>query len=263
VATPGQIRIGTSGWIYPHWRGTFYPPDLPERGWFAFYSRLFDTVEINNTFYRLPPAEIFDGWRRRAPAGFVYAVKASRFLTHLKKLKDASEPLESILSRARELAGHLGPILYQLPPNWRCDLDRIHRFIALLPRDLQHVFEFRDPSWHTEEIRSLFAENGVGFCIHDLHGCSCPFWITARHVYLRFHGPTQVAYAGCYDRTQLGTWAEKIRQLQASGHDVYAYFNNDQNAYAVANARELSELVGAKSKPITRAPSASRERHSG
>jgi uncharacterized protein YecE (DUF72 family) len=254
VSRIGQVRIGTSGWNYRHWRRRFYPPDLAVRDWFSFYSRSFDTVEINNTFYRLPGAEIFASWRQQAPSGFVYAVKASRFLTHLKKLKDPVEPLQRILGRARILGGHLGPVLYQLPPNWRCDLDRIRRFIAELPRDLQHVLEFRDPSWHIEEVQSLLRESGIAFCIHDLRGCASPCWITAQHVYLRFHGPARAAYGGRYDHTHLATWAEKIVQLQASGRDVYAYFNNDENAYAVANACELRDLIKRGRDRISTAP---------
>jgi uncharacterized protein YecE (DUF72 family) len=134
VARRGQVRIGTSGWIYKHWRGVFYPERLPAREWFAFYARSFDTVEINNTFYRLPSPAAFAAWHDQAPPGFVYAVKASRYLTHMKKLKDPADALERILGRARLLGPYLGPVLYQLPPHWRCDLDRLREFLAALPR---------------------------------------------------------------------------------------------------------------------------------
>jgi uncharacterized protein YecE (DUF72 family) len=144
----GDLRIGTSGWNYRHWRGVFYPPDLPVKKWFAFYQRFFDTVEINNTFYRLPAARVFEEWRRQAPTGFIYAVKASRFLTQRKKLKDPEQPLENILGRARHLGSRLGPILYQLPGRWHCNVQRLRDFFACLPGDLEHVFEFRDPSWY-------------------------------------------------------------------------------------------------------------------
>jgi uncharacterized protein YecE (DUF72 family) len=244
VSRERRVRIGTSGWIYPHWRRAFYPADLPTSEWFAFYSRTFDTVEINNTFYRLPAADVFEAWRRQAPSGFAYAVKASRFLTHMKKLKDPSEPLANILGRARLLGPHLGPILYQLPPRWRRDCERLRQFIAELPRDLRHVFEFRDPSWHHEEVRAILSETGVGFCIHDLAGCASPLWTTGALAYVRLHGPTGVAYSGRYDLEQLRKWAGEIRQFRASGRDVYAYFNNDENAYATENARELRNLVG-------------------
>jgi uncharacterized protein YecE (DUF72 family) len=244
VAEPGEVRIGTSGWIYRHWRGVFYPPKLPVSRWFAFYNEWFDTVEINNTFYRLPSPEAFLGWRKQAPPGFVYAIKASRFLTHMKKLKDPEEPLERILGRARQLGPHLGPVLYQLPPRWGCDVGRLRQFIAALPLDLCHVFEFRDPSWYNAEVRALLTETGMSFCIHDLRGFPCPEWVTGPVVYLRFQGPTQVAYAGRYEFGHLRRWAERIRELRASGRAVYAYFNNDDRGHALTNARELQSLLG-------------------
>ena len=179
MAEFGHVRIGTSGWIYQHWRRTFYPADLPVKRWFAFYSESFDTVEINNTFYRLPPPEVFRVWARQAPPGFLYAIKASRFLTHLKKLKDPAEPIARLLERARLLGAHLGPLLYQLPPNWHRDVGRLRDFIACLPRYLDHVFEFRDPSWYTDEVCRLLDDSGVGFCIHDLRGSASPRWVKA------------------------------------------------------------------------------------
>jgi uncharacterized protein YecE (DUF72 family) len=240
----GQVRIGTSGWIYKHWRGRFYPADLPSARWFDFYRHSFDTVEVNNTFYRLPPAEVFVAWRRQAPPGFTYAIKASRFLTHHKKLKDAQEPLENILVRARLLGPRLGPVLYQLPPRWHCNPKRLREFIGLLPYDIRHVFEFRDASWYREEIRELLAETGMSFCIHNLRGLPCPVWVTGAIAYLRFHGPTEVAYAGRYGRAHLRGWAERLEEIRQAGRDVYVYFNNDDSAQAVTNARELREMLG-------------------
>ena len=244
MARMGSVRVGTSGWIYRHWRGTFYPADLPARRWFDSYAEHLDTVEINYTFYRLPPAETVVSWRRQAPPGFLYAVKASRFLTHRKKLKDPAQPLDTLLDRARQLGPHLGPLLYQLPPRWRCDLDRLAAFLRLLPPDLTHVFEFRDPSWYNPAVRDLLAGHGAGFCTHDLRGSSSPDWVTARAVYLRFHGPTETPYAGRYPEHHLRGWAERIGRLVREGHDVYAYFNNDDRAFAAFNAQELRELVG-------------------
>ncbi len=240
----GHIRIGTSGWIYRHWRGIFYPPALPTARWFAHYSKHFDTVEINNTFYRLPAPEVFTEWRRQAPPDFTYAIKASRFLTHMKKLKDPAESLERILGRARELGPHLGPVLYQLPPRWHCNVDRLREFIACLPFDLQHVFEFRDPSWYADAVRELLTGTGMGFCIHDMKGSHCPRWVTGPVVYVRFHGPTAVKYAGSYSRAHLAAWADDIRAWHAEGRRVYVYFNNDGGGHAIANARTLRELVG-------------------
>jgi uncharacterized protein YecE (DUF72 family) len=243
VAGPAQVRIGTSGWIYRHWRGVFYPQRLPARAWFAHYAAAFDTVEINNSFYRLPSEPAMDAWARQAPPGFLYALKASRFLTHMKKLRDAEGPLALVLGRARRLGAHLGPILYQLPPHWHCDLPRLCAFLKLLPADLRHVFEFRDPSWYAPAVRDALAEHGACFCIHDLRGQDCPPWLTGPAVYLRFHGPSAAAYAGRYSRDQLRRWAGRIAEYAGAGRDVFAYFNNDAAGHAVANAAELRQLV--------------------
>jgi uncharacterized protein YecE (DUF72 family) len=237
-----EIRIGTSGWNYRHWRGVFYPERLPVKRWFEFYKHYFDTVEINNSFYHLPSAEVFSAWARQAPPGFVYAVKASRYITHLKKLKDPAEPLETFLGRARNLGPHLGPVLFQLPPHWHRDLVRLKEFISL-PHDMQHVFEFRHPSWCHEEVKALLVETGMNYCIHDSRYFDCPAWVTGPLVYIRFHGPRDPSHEGRYNRAHLRAWAEKIRQFHQSGHDVYAYFNNDTGGHAVTNARELQHLL--------------------
>ncbi len=241
---PGSVRIGTSGWNYRHWRGIFYPERLAVKRWFAYYSQYFDTVEINNTFYHLPEESVFKNWARQAPAGFLYAVKASRFLTHLKKLSDPQESLERILGRARLLGRHLGPILYQLPPHWKCDLERLRGFVELLPRDLRHVFEFRDSSWCNDSVRSLLAEHGMNYCIHDNRNYHCQPWVTGKLVYLRFHSPVDPARGGRYDRHHLKRWARQIKDYQLSGLDVCAYFNNDVAGHAVVNSLELKELLG-------------------
>ncbi len=243
MARRGQLRVGTSGWIYKHWRGVFYPERLPAREWFAFYARSFDTVEINNSFYRLPSPDAFAAWRRQAPPGFVYAVKASRYLTHMKKLKDPAPGLRLILGRARALGPHLGPILYQLPPRWRCDLDRLRQFLAALPGDLHHVFEFRDPSWYNDTVRSLLTQAGASFCIHDMRGSESPAWVTGPLAYLRFHGPTELKYAGCYTPDDLRRSADRIAGMQQAGRDVFAYFNNDDRGHAITNARQLKEFL--------------------
>ncbi len=246
MTKPGQLRIGTSGWVYKDWRGLFYPPKLPARSWFAYYARHFDTVEINNTFYRLPPAETFIAWKRQAPPGFLYAVKASRFLTHQKKLKDPAEALTNILGRARHLGPHLGPILYQLPPYWRRDVDRLREFIGFLPLDLCHVFEFRDPSWFTPEVQDLLTETGMNFCIHDMAGSACPTWVTGAAAYIRFHGSSDTKYTGRYERVHLATWAKTIRAWRGAGRDVYVYFNNDYGGHALTNAAQLRAMLDLK-----------------
>lgn len=238
-----RAYIGTSGWVYKHWRGVFYPPDLPQARWFEYYAGRFDTVEVNNTFYRLPEAPTFKEWAAQAPPGFVYALKASRYMTHLKKLKDAAEPLARFLERARLLGKHLGPILYQLPPNWHLNLERLEAFLQLLPADLLHVFEFRHPSWYAEEALALLDRYRVGLCIMDLPGLESPVRVTGRLAYVRFHGPSR-AYEGSYPDKDLAAWTQRVRGFLASGRPVYLYFNNDAHGYAVQNAQRLREMIG-------------------
>lgn len=240
----GTVRIGTSGYVYPHWRGVYYPPDLPQREWFARYARDFDTVEINNTFYRLPEAGVFERWGQAAPSGFLYAFKASRYLTHLKKLKDPGAPLDKLISRARQAGGSLGPFLYQLPPHWRVNLERLQIFLQVLPGDLIHVLEFRDDSWFCPEVKDLLSRFGAAFCIHDHPDVeACPSWGTADTIYLRLHGPGEVAYAGSYPEAFLQQTAERITAWQKEGRTVFVYFNNDLGGHAVCNALALKHLL--------------------
>ncbi len=234
--------VGTSGWVYPHWREVFYPKGLPQARWFEFYAARLGTVEINNTFYRLPEAATFGQWAAQAPPGFVYAVKASRYMTHLKKLKDAADPLARFVERARALGTHLGPILYQLPPNWHQNLPRLEAFLALLPGDLLHAFEFRHPSWLSDEAFTLLDRYGAGFCVMDLPGLETPVRATGRLAYVRFHGPGR-AYEGSYSEEELRAWARRIRGLLRGGRPAYVYFNNDAHGYAVQNALRLQEML--------------------
>lgn len=238
----GRCHIGTSGWVYDHWEGVFYPPDLPRSDWYNHYTKHFDTVEVNYSFYRLPSEETFANWREQAPPGFVYAIKANRYITHLKHLKDAAEPLGRFLPRARRLGETLGPILWQLPPNWRANPERLRGFVGLLPSDLTHVFEFRDRRWFVDPIREILEQHSLTFCIFDMPGLPCPTWITSDTVYLRFHGSERV-YGGRYGRSALRPWAGHIREWLHEGHSVYAYFNNDAFGYALEDARALREAL--------------------
>jgi len=254
MAREGQLRIGTSGWVYRHWRGVVYPAELPQKRWLAHYASLFDTVEINNSFYRMPSDAAFHLWGQQVPREFFFAVKASRYITHMKKLQEPEGPVKLFLERARELRGHLGAILYQLPTGWHSDVGRLRHFLSVLPTDLTHVVELRDPSWFTAAVRSALTARGIVFCIHDLRGEPTPVWTTARAVYIRFHGPTARAYAGRYSSSQLKEWSQRIEHLRRAGHDVYAYFNNDNFGHAVANAHELLSLLGARpERPAPRA----------
>lgn len=238
----GQIYVGTSGWHYGHWKGPFYAVDLPEAEMLPFYAARFRTVEINNTFYRLPAAETFSQWRKATPEGFVFAVKASRYLTHMKKLKDPQEPLALLLEHASALGEKLGPILFQLPPRWRCNPQRLQDFLAALPAGHRYAFEFRDESWFDRRVCDALAEAGVAFCIFELAGLQSPREVTADFVYVRLHGPGG-AYQGEYGNSGLAPWAAAISAWARQGKDVYCYFDNDQAGYAARDAPRLQAMV--------------------
>jgi uncharacterized protein YecE (DUF72 family) len=237
-----KARIGCSGWEYKHWAGDFYPPELPKAQWFAHYAQHFDTVEINNSFYRLPEESTFARWAERAPPGFLYAVKASRFLTHMKKLKDPEEPLERLFSRMRPLGRHLGPVLYQLPPGWKLDLGRLEHFLRALPRRHRHVLEFREPSWYADAVYALMERYRVSLCLHDMRGSATGRQRVGPIVYVRFHGPS-AAYSGGYPEHRLRDWADWLHAHLAAGADVYAYFNNDVGGHAPRDALTLRTFL--------------------
>jgi uncharacterized protein YecE (DUF72 family) len=241
----GRIRVGCSGWNYKAWANRFYPAGLPSSRWLSHYVSVFDTVEINNTFYRLPPRETFAAWRRQTPAGFCIAVKASRYLTHLKALRDPEPPLALLFERARGLGPRLGPMLYQLPPRLGLDLPRLDTFLAALPRVRTHgvpVIEFRHPSWYVPETFARLAARGVSLCLHDHRDGPYDGPWTGPILYVRFHG-TSGRYAGRYDREPLERWAGRLARAAAGGQDVYAYFNNDPDAAAPENAQMLRALI--------------------
>lgn len=241
-ASGAACYIGTSGWVYRHWRGVFYPWDLPGGRWLQHYAARFDTVELNSSFYRLPSERAFQKWKEDAPAGFTYAVKASRYITHMKKLGGAGDALSLFLSRSRLLGDRLGPILYQLPPFWRCNTDRLCAFLDLLPQDVRHVFEFRHASWLNDTVFSLLEAHGAALCIVSLPEFPCLLRATAPFVYIRLHG-AEAKYSSCYSELELEWWAEQILGFLRDGQDVYAYFDNDASGYAVQNALRLRELL--------------------
>jgi uncharacterized protein YecE (DUF72 family) len=238
----GGLRVGCSGWEYTHWRGTFYPPGVPRTRWFEYYASVFDTVEINNTFYRLPEEETFAAWAARAPRGFEYAVKASRYLTHMKKLRDPEEPLDRLFTRMRPLRRRLGPVLYQLPPGWKLDRARLEHFLQALPRGTRHVLEFRDPSWYAPDVLERLAQRGVSLCLHDMQGSASGRQRIGPLVYVRFHGPSGT-YQGGYSERRLAGWAEWLHAQRAAGADVYAYFNNDLGGHAPRDAVTLRRFL--------------------
>lgn len=236
-----SVRIGTSGFEYRHWAGSFYPDDLPRDRWLEFYAGRFDTVELNNPFYRLPDAGVFERWGRRVPDGFCFAVKASRYLTHVRRLRDPAEPLERLWSRARRLGSRFGPVLYQLPPRWKPNHERLATFLAALPEHPQAV-EFRDPAWYGPMTFALLREARVALCLHDMAGSATRPEPVGPMVYLRFHGAGQ-RYGGRYPSQRLAAWADRIAGWAADGLPVWAYFNNDIGGHAVRDADRLRSFV--------------------
>jgi uncharacterized protein YecE (DUF72 family) len=241
-----RIRVGCSGWQYKHWRGDFYPAQLPTSRWFEHYARVFDTVEINNSFYRWPAPETFEKWRQQATPGFVYAVKASRFLTHMKKLKDPEEPLERTFENVRHLRAHRGPLLYQLPPRWGVNLERLEHFLRTLraapDAGPYHAIEFREPSWYAEPVFELLREHGVALCLHDMQGSATGMMSVGPFVYVRFHFGTQ-RYGGRYDDSRLDEWAAWLAGRARTGMPVFAYFNNDTGGHAPRDAVRLRDRI--------------------
>jgi uncharacterized protein YecE (DUF72 family) len=241
-----RVHIGCSGWVYPHWRERFYPRDVPQRAWLDYYAKHFDTVEINNTFYRLPKPSAVEGWVEHSPPGFVFAVKASRYLTHIKRLKTLDpyvdrfyEPLETLVRSEK-----LGTLLWQFPPNFQRDTDRLSRALRELPAG-RHAFEFRHESWFNNEVYDLLSEHGVALVIGD----ESSRWISTPHVrttdwtYVRFHHGSRGRH-GNYSAAEIETWARRISQWRRDT-EVYAYFNNDWEGYAIRNAKRLKELLKA------------------
>ncbi|HZP89865.1 MAG TPA: DUF72 domain-containing protein [Actinomycetota bacterium] len=245
-----RILVGTSGWQYDDWRGVLYPEGLPKRAWLGHLATRFPTVEVNSSFYRLPSAETFARWRAETPEGFVVAVKASRFVTHVRRLRDCREPVELLWSRARELGERLGPVLFQLPPRFAVDLDRLRGLLAVLPEGLRAAFEFRDPSWEVGPVFRLLDAAGAAFVQADRAGPETPNVVTGGWSYVRFHQGSPAA-AG-YPRAALERWADRIAGLDAS--EVLVYFNNDTGGAAVRDAITLTGLLAARTDGVPRTP---------
>ena len=235
-----RYYIGTSGWHYDHWREEFYPKDLAKSRWLEFYSGRFFTVELNNSFYHLPSEKAFINWNDSSPPEFLFSVKVSRFITHIKRLRNAAEPMTNLMTRVRLLEGKLGPLLYQLPPNMKRDDPTLEDFLKTLPEDTCHVFEFRHNSWFDDGVFKLLRHYDAGFCIYDMPGFSTPVIATSDFAYIRFHG-SQWLYAGSYSDEELEGWARKIVALGVKV--VYTYFNNDAEGFAIKNALMLKRLL--------------------
>lgn len=242
------VHIGTSGWHYKHWLGTFYPAKTAASRMFEFYAERFDTVELNNSFYKLPQVETFREWRDAAPRNFLFAVKASRFITHNLKLKNPQNALDNILSRAEVLGEKLGPVLFQLPPRWHKNVQRLDEFLTVLPNFHRYTFEFREPSWHCEEVFAVLRKHHAAYCIHEIAGFQTDLELTADFTYVRLHGPGAGKYEGSYSDAQLRRWAKQVRHWSETLKAIYIYFDNDQAGYAARNALRLKQLVAASAE---------------
>lgn len=241
-----RIHIGTSGWHYAHWRGPFYPEDLKAEEYLEYYRRRFRTVEVNNTFYGLPEKETLRQWRSQVSPSFIFSVKASRYITHLKKLKEASKAVSTFLRRVEVLSGALGPVLFQLPPAWRFNPDRLEAFVQELPRGFRYAFEFRDASWFEKETLRILERAGAAFCIYEWAGVLSPKAVTADFVYIRLHGPRKAAYRGHYATRVLAGWAGALSTWSSQGKEIFCYFDNDEKGYAARDALRLRDMVEKK-----------------
>lgn len=235
------LRIGCSGWTYKDWRGPFYPPGVKDRDRLAWYASRFDTAEINASFYRLPAETTVDAWAERAPSGFLFAWKVSRFITHNKKLKDCADSVALVFGRMARLGRAYGPALIQLPPQLRRDDERLAAFLALLPKG-RHTVEFRHESWYAPPVFRILADFDAALCISDHHSAPSPWEVTAAWVYLRGHGPGG-RYVGRYPAAELKRWSEAVAGWRASGRDVHVYFDNDVKSAAPLDALALRDLI--------------------
>jgi uncharacterized protein YecE (DUF72 family) len=236
------IYIGTSGWSYDHWKGLFYPEDLASQDMLGYYAHRLRSVEINSSFYRLPERPTFERWRDAVPDGFVFSTKASRYITHMKKLKDPKLSARRFFTRVGALGRALGPILFQLPPRWSFNEHRLADFLDQLPAKYRYAFEFRDSTWLNDRAFTLLGQHNAALCIYDLAGFRSPLETTADFVYLRLHGP-KTAYGGSYDTRALACWARRISAWAQSGRTAYCYFDNDERGDAVDNALRLQAML--------------------
>jgi uncharacterized protein YecE (DUF72 family) len=239
-----QVWIGTSGWTYDGWRGPFYPEGISKRRWLEWYAVRFSSTEINGSFYRTPSLEAVRAWREQTPDQFLFAWKASKFITHWKRLSEKSvNSIELMETRLKALGPKIGPVLFQLPARFKADRERLASFLKLLPKRYQYAFEFRDESWYEPSIMQLLRRRNIALCISDHIDAPAPWEITAEHVYVRGHGPTG-EYKGRYSLKTIREWATNIKKWKRRGLTVYCYFDNDQKSAAPQDAKRLMELVG-------------------
>lgn len=237
-----NIHVGTSGWHYGHWTGPFYPENLTKKEFLPYYAEHFHTVEVNSTFYGLPQKKTLLTWQKSVPEGFLFAVKSSRYITHMKKLKDAEKALYSLLKRVSVLGDNLGPILFQLPPGWRYNAKRFRNFLDLLPKGYRYAFEFRDRTWQNPEVYETMEYFNAAFCIYHLDGFLSPKIITADFIYVRLHGPDG-PYRGNYGVQTLSGWSGAFSTWSSGKKKIFCYFDNDEAGYAPRNALRLQKMI--------------------
>ena len=237
----GELRIGCSGWSYAHWRGRFYPDKMPAREHFNFYAQHFDTVELNNSFYRQPPRERFAAWAQQAPPNFLFAVKASRYVSHIKRMAVEQKSIDLVVEPAEALGTRLGPFLFQFQGNFQLDLPRLAAFLLMLPARHRHTLEFRHDSWLIPAVFDLLRQHRVALCIPDHPKMPQSLELTADFTYVRFHlGDRGIGYR----RAALETWAERVRRWRQDGLDVFLYFNNDMEGHAIKDGHALQRMLG-------------------
>lgn len=240
-----MVFLGTSGWAYKHWKGIFYPSELPQKMWFEYFSSEFKTVEINASFYRIPTIKTVQGWNERSSSDFRFSIKMSRLVSHIRKLKNCINELKWFFSVFEPLYPKIAVVLIQLPPTMQFDPGRIAEFSSLLPSNLQFAFEFRNNSWYRDETYELLQKLGHIFCIHDMAGMVTERIVTTNSVYVRFHGYDSV-YGGDYPEDHLRKWAEWINIQKEQNRVVYGYFNNDIGGYAIKNCIRLRQMIEQK-----------------
>lgn len=250
-----MLYIGTSGWQYAHWKGRFYPERLPQPDQLAYFAARFRTVEVNNTFYNLPEGRVFEQWRRRTPDDFVFALKMSRFLTHVKRLRDPAEPVQRFMERASNLGPKLGPVLLQLGPGHTVDAARLDEVLGRFDPSVRVAVELRNPSWFTAEVRQVLERNHAALCLADSPRRTQPSWRTAAWGFVRFHEGSGADAPG-YEADALRRWVEMIRQTWGETAEVFVYFNNDTGAHAIKDAVKFAELAAEVGLRTTRVPPA-------
>ncbi len=253
------VIIGTSGWHYEHWRPEFYPATMGPARWLGFYAGRFAVVEANSTFYRLPEQSTFEHWRDSVPDGFVFALKASRYLTHVRRLKDPAEPVARLMGERRVLGSHLGPVLLQLPPTLEADPDRLDATLAAFGDSVRVAIEPRHASWFVDDVRAVLTERAAALCVADGGPVDMPAWKTTDWAYIRFHGGTGRPRS-CYKRQQLADLAARLLDERGPADDAYCFFNNDTYGCALRDARVFADLAERLGREVTGVPAASETR---